>query len=120
MESTEDLVGKIATGIYKLSKKRKGRSAIWDMFEEIVKDENDIQAISALKLKILEGIEGTWIPNLIVWHKVAYYFYPPALRLQASQLKEIEMFCTAEIADVNELWHSSILHEFISRKIFFN
>jgi len=41
---------------------------------------SEIAAISSLKNNILKHIDETWSDNLSMWHKLAFFLYPPALK----------------------------------------
>lgn len=56
----------------------------------------DISSISLLKTNIYRNVKEIWENNLSIWHKVAFFLYPPAVNLQLG-LNEIKEFCISEI-----------------------
>lgn len=57
----------------------------------------DMPSISVLKGNINRNVREIWENNLSIWHKVAFFLYPPALNLQLEDLNEIKDFCILEI-----------------------
>lgn len=64
--------------------------------------ETDEPAISAFKSNILQCLEKTWLPNITLWHKVAFFLYPPANKEQTDDLDEIKDFCIQQIMDMEQ------------------
>ncbi|XP_059220109.1 uncharacterized protein LOC106081320 [Stomoxys calcitrans] len=56
--------------------------------------EEDLSAIVELKANILKFIDNMWTKKLSIWHKAAYFLYPPAKNLQTQEdLLKIKKFC---------------------------
>ncbi|XP_075148488.1 uncharacterized protein LOC142222315 [Haematobia irritans] len=61
----------------------------------------DNSLISKLKRNIFKDIDDMWISKLNIWHKVAFFLYPPAIAFQKSEdLIEIKKFCTTAINEI--------------------
>jgi len=57
----------------------------------------DLSAAALLKERILENIRKIWMANLSIWHKAAFFLYPPAAHLQEEDILEIKVFCISQI-----------------------
>lgn len=62
----------------------------------------DAAAIAVLKENIKKNIDDIWVVNLSLWHKAAYFLYPPAINTQSNDLETIKTFCVSCIQD-NEI-----------------
>lgn len=62
---------------------------------------NDTAKIRALKANILQNLENIWEPKINIWHKVAFFLYPPANQEQIEDLKAIKEFCLEEMKLMN-------------------
>lgn len=70
-------------------------------------DNADIPAIATLKKNIFNKIDSVWAKNLSLWHKAAYFLYPPAAKMQQDSLPEIKNFCVSQINNFNNFPSSS-------------
>lgn len=57
----------------------------------------DIESISILKRNILEKIDEIWVANLDMWHKAAFFLYPPAISMQQDDVIYIKELCVSRI-----------------------
>lgn len=64
-------------------------------------DPSDTMAISSLKENIHYNVNEIWGKNLSIWHKIAFFLYPPALNMKLEGLNEIKSFCVAEIEKIS-------------------
>lgn len=53
----------------------------------------DISAISVLKGNISKNINAIWERNTTIWHKAAFFLFPPAASMQRTDIDNIKEFC---------------------------
>ncbi|XP_075156243.1 uncharacterized protein LOC142229563 [Haematobia irritans] len=61
----------------------------------------DTLEIIVFKTNILQNIQKIWLKNINIWHKAAYFLYPPANHDQTQDLKEIKEFCMKQLKLLN-------------------
>lgn len=60
-------------------------------------DPSDSVGVLSLKENIQKYVNEIWEKNLSIWHKIAFFLYPPALNMKLDGLNEIKSFCVSEI-----------------------
>lgn len=58
---------------------------------------DDSPQMKALKANLLLNLEEIWLKNINIWHKTAYFLYPPTNRAQENNLNEIRDFCIKQM-----------------------
>jgi len=61
---------------------------------------SDISSIATLKETIKTKVVGIWTANLTIWHKVAFFLYPPAAHMQDTDLADIKQQCVSEMLKI--------------------
>ncbi|XP_013103902.2 uncharacterized protein LOC106084620 [Stomoxys calcitrans] len=57
----------------------------------------DLKEIAALKNCIMQKIDKIWLNTISIWHKAAFFLYPPGRREQHKHFEEIKEFCMEQI-----------------------
>lgn len=58
---------------------------------------NDGPEIKILKDNLLKYLEEIWVSKITIWHKTAYFLYPPTNQEQEKHLNEIKDFCIKQM-----------------------
>jgi len=65
-----------------------------------IKD-TDVPGIITLKERIKNNISRIWLANLNIWHKTAFFLYPPALKMQPTNIDDIKDFCIERMSSMD-------------------
>lgn len=58
---------------------------------------NDSSEIIALKSNLSQSLDEIWSPHINIWHKTAFFLYPPAKQEQQNDLVQIKEFCISQM-----------------------
>lgn len=65
------------------------------------KDTKETAAILVFKQNINKYVSDIWENNISMWHRAAFFLYPPALNMNIEYLDDIQNFCVIETEKIS-------------------
>lgn len=60
-----------------------------------------------MKEKIVKYTDLIWVRNLSIWHRVAFFLFPPAVNKQPNDVSDIKDFCISQITHFGDCFSGS-------------